>query len=50
MKTPISIRVAALIAAAATTFMLVQSVALLAFPPPTDAPQLAQAAMSVRSR
>jgi hypothetical protein len=50
MKTPTSIRVAALIAAAATTFVLVQSVALLAFPSPADAWQLAQAAMPASSR
>jgi len=47
MKTPTSIRVAALIAAAATTFVLLQSVALVALPPPADAPQLAQAAVPV---
>jgi len=50
MKTPTSIRVVALIAAVATTFVLVQSVALLASPPRVDAPQLAQAATPVLSR
>jgi hypothetical protein len=42
MKTPISIRVAALIAAAATTFVLVLSIARLGLPAPDAAPQLAE--------
>jgi hypothetical protein len=50
MKTPTLIRVAALVAAAATTFVLVQSVALLALPPPGAALQIAQAAMPVLPR
>jgi hypothetical protein len=44
MKTPRLIRAAALVAAAATSFALLQSVARLAEPPPTGAPQIAQAA------
>lgn len=47
VKTPISIRVAALVAAAATTFVLLQSLALLALPAPVDAPKLAQSAVPV---
>jgi hypothetical protein len=47
MKTPTSIRVAALIAAAATTFVLAQTLALYGLPAPDTAPQIAQAATTV---
>jgi hypothetical protein len=43
MKTSILARAAALIAAAATTFGLVYSIALYGMPAPDAAPQIAQA-------
>jgi hypothetical protein len=43
MKTPILVRVAALIASAATTFALVEALALYALPAPDAATRIAQA-------
>ena len=51
MNTPTSIRAAALIAAVATSFALLQSVSLLAsLPPPHAEPLIAQAAVSLQPR
>jgi hypothetical protein len=50
MKSSILTRAAALIAAAATTFVLVQSVALYGLPAEDMAPQVAQAAAPTTPR
>lgn len=47
MKIPKLIHAAALIAAVATTFVLVHSIALLALPPHVPVLQIAHAAMSL---
>ena len=44
------VRALALIAAAVTTYVLVESIALLGMPPPDTAPRLAQAAAAVLPR